>query len=224
MQAFTYTPFKARFQFFLRSCRRPEIRGAPLCAFVPFDSRDFLFSPLVAPGVGQWLLRAPLFHVNLVRYAFLPPCARRAAVENSVHSLEEGGGVARAWLIAGTRRLPPFPSSFCGCKNLSCIRREGEKMAVNLARWRLKVDCREEGLSYDVKLNVPFFFFFFDLDNDFRWNPWRSIRVCRLFFFRSPFQSNDRIYFLSMKIFIHDKIINWLDTWRGFKKPNDRWN
>lgn len=33
-------------------------------------------------------------------------------------------------------------------------------MAVNLARWRLKVDCREEGLSYDVKLNVPFFFFF----------------------------------------------------------------
>lgn len=113
------------------------------------------------PGVGQWLLRAPLFHVNLVRYAFLPPCARRAAVENSVHSLEEGGGVARAWLIAGTRRLPPFPSSFCGCKNLSCIRREGEKMAVNLARWRLKVDCREEGLSYDVKLNVPFFFFFF---------------------------------------------------------------
>lgn len=161
MQAFTYTPFKARFQFFLRSCRRPEIRGAPLCAFVPFDSRDFLFSPLVAPGVGQWLLRAPLFHVNLVRYAFLPPCARRAAVENSVHSLEEGGGVARAWLIAGTRRLPPFPSSFCGCKNLSCIRREGEKMAVNLARWRLKVDCREEGLSYDVKLNVPFFFFFF---------------------------------------------------------------
>lgn len=175
MQAFTYTPFKARFQFFLRSCRRPEIRGAPLCAFVPFDSRDFLFSSsLVAPGVGQWLLRAPLFHVNLVRYAFLPPCARRAAVENSVQSVEEEG--TRAWLIAGTRR----PPSFCGCKNLSCIRREGEKMAVNLARWRLKAGWGEEGRGYDVKLNLPrcfsfrFGFWWFQMKS--RRSPPRSIR------------------------------------------------
>lgn len=80
-----------------------------MCAFVSrFDSRDFLFFPLVAPGVHRPVV---------VTRALVPRQARSlralpACVQNSTVSREE------AWLIEASRL-------FAGVKILSCERGGG---------------------------------------------------------------------------------------------------
>lgn len=74
MQAFAYTPsVQSEISIFLAfSCRRPEIRAAPLCVpLCPVSTRvtSFFSLSLLQESTGQWLLRAPLFHAKLVRYA-----------------------------------------------------------------------------------------------------------------------------------------------------------